>query len=445
MSLHDLLEDLAADAPLTGLPPQELWHRGRRAARVRRLGTVAIVAAACLGLLVLTGVGWQSRTAPTPSSTRGHAPAMPDRLYSRLSGWLPTYAGAPGTLAAIMVARQNTVVGSASRLVGVSAVSGRYAFLSLPNITQPDLAVLSPDGRQIGYWITGKPSSTVFAMHPRFRSQGTAPLPPVVGYAVFDTTTGHSRVTRIPTKHGLFIGTLTWAGNGLLYAPYGEATGPDSAGALHVGLVGAKSITPTVRAVLAGDGTVPVGHDRVLVPAWRHHPQGEIYDVRTGGVTTVTLPLTMPTPAVSPDGGLIAMVAGEKVPGRMTVKRVSGPIVLRTSSLVVSPLAWIDDEHLAIATMTSEKHPEGSIRVVDLGGTGPGPEQTHTVVRGFPRGTGWLVRPQRIAYDLLADPTVHADRPPSPWGPRKEMGFGGGVVLVAAAAGIMIWRRRARP
>lgn len=477
MSLHDLLEDLAADAPLTGAPPQELWRRGRRAARVRRLGTIAIVAAACLGLLALTGVSWQTRTAPAPSSSSGHAPAMPDRLY-RPSGWLPSYDGAPGVLAAVMPVCRNTLLGSRPGLVGVSATTGRYGFLKLPHASlSASGEVLAPDGHAVAFWTSGAPtgtphdfsrdhSSKVPSSLGCFRSKTT-----VNGFAVYDTTTGRTTYTRLSSPHGVAPRQLAWADDGVVYASYGHLTLRAGTRGSWAAVQGMSRPSDAVLSDLSRiTNTAPAGHGRLLVDDSiidRHgkplHGQSThtLIDLATGArrpftstfLTSADMATTPSTAVVSPDGGRSAYPVGTA--GRIGIARLDGaaPTTAPATKLGqaatsrargiswVTTIGWIDEDHVAVVVgQNGGQHPIETVQVVgvaDLSVTG-----AKSAVRGIDRFTvfanSWL------AYDLLARPTFHAQRPPSPLGLRTESGVGAGVVVIAAAA-IVLWRRRARP
>ncbi|MFI2706715.1 hypothetical protein ACH5WX_04140, partial [Nocardioides sp. CER28] len=68
-TLHERLAELAEDAPVGGALPEDLWDRGRRIARRRRLGTATIAAVACLALALVGVLGWQrGRTSVEPAA-----------------------------------------------------------------------------------------------------------------------------------------------------------------------------------------------------------------------------------------------------------------------------------------------------------------------------------------------------------------------------------------
>src|SRR4051812_8665492 len=102
-TLHDRLADLADDAPPGG-PAPDLWERGRRYHRQRRVGTLAIAGAACVALVAIAGLSWQqSGGLPEPAAPPSVERALPDRLWTP-SPWLPgtDEAGPLGPLAAVV-------------------------------------------------------------------------------------------------------------------------------------------------------------------------------------------------------------------------------------------------------------------------------------------------------------------------------------------------------
>ncbi|MCW2794154.1 MAG: hypothetical protein JWO76_3252, partial [Nocardioides sp.] len=131
-TLHDRLSRLADEAPVA-LPEPGLWQRGRRYRRRRRAGTLAIVGAAVLALGVLAGTTWQRSSVDGPQPANS-APALPDRIWSP-SPWLEGTddAGELGQLAAIIDAERGSWIGKSPGLVGVSATTGEYRFLDLPD------------------------------------------------------------------------------------------------------------------------------------------------------------------------------------------------------------------------------------------------------------------------------------------------------------------------
>lgn len=155
-SLHDLLEELADEAPTGGAPPAELWARGKRAYRVRGAAVVIavlVVGAVGVGISVRLAGGDADgdRTAPVPAATTGAA--LP--IAYPVGGELPDLGQAPGPLAAIWVAP--TAGGGALEAVGLVADTRRFGTLGL-DLPSDEAALgddvgvaLSPDGRRVAY------------------------------------------------------------------------------------------------------------------------------------------------------------------------------------------------------------------------------------------------------------------------------------------------------
>jgi hypothetical protein len=104
--------------------------------------------------------------------------------------------------------------GSTQGTVAVSAETGRYAFLDLPERAEGTETALAPDGRYVAYWRTGSPS-------------GSPPEegPAVTGFAVYDADTGEVRTQEVETAHGLSADTLVFADDTMLVASFGQRAG----------------------------------------------------------------------------------------------------------------------------------------------------------------------------------------------------------------------------
>lgn len=99
----------------------------------------------------------------------------------------------PGPLAVLSAAKRASWFGTRPGWYGVSAVDGRYHWVDLPlQVAASVEPELSPDGTKVGYAFTGRTPGRQFS--------------PVVGFAVYDTQTGHVSTWRVPTRHGLAVG-----------------------------------------------------------------------------------------------------------------------------------------------------------------------------------------------------------------------------------------------
>ena len=197
--LKQELERLATRAaPST--PPEGLWSRGLRRHRRRRAAAVAGATLAAVLVGTLAAVAVQSvRSASAPVAGSGAVAAIPTRVDAP-SAWLP--AADPtspiGPLAVVLGAERKSLVGgSENGLVGISARTGTYRFLDLPDQSpdggdSEDVA-LSPDGRWIAYW----------------QASSARPID-VVGAAAYDTRTGAVRRLPLRSRLGVFPMSLSW-------------------------------------------------------------------------------------------------------------------------------------------------------------------------------------------------------------------------------------------
>ena len=210
-TLHDRLADLADEAPAS-LPDPGLWDRGRRYHRRRRAGTLAVLGVAVLVLALLGGIG-RHRAAPPVQPATGSV-GLPDRVWNP-SPWLPT-TDRPGQLIAVTGAQRGSWTGMHPGVVGISATTGEYAFLDLPDaeLDVSETPVLSPDGRRVAYWLTGETAGTPNT------SRG-----PITGVAVLDTGTGDVSRHWIRTAHGLMPDFLAWADDETVVFSAGQIVG----------------------------------------------------------------------------------------------------------------------------------------------------------------------------------------------------------------------------
>lgn len=434
-TLHDRLADLADDAPPGG-PAPDLWDRGRRIARQRRVGTAVIVCAVVLGLVAIGTLDWR-RSAPEPAPTNGSV-GLPDRVFDP-SPWLPT-TSRPGQLVAIDGAERGSWTGMDLTLVGISATTGEYAFLDLPDADGgTGRAELAPDGRHIAYWLTGETTGT-----PNSDSG------PITGVAVYDTETGEVTRHWISTAHGLSPDFLAWADADTVVYSAGQIVGGDDAS----GMDQASSWPGAVLAWSLGSQPRPVpgvddeweslegaAHGRILVStvdsgstlvdlagrsgARRFHLPGA--DGSAFGLHVV---------ALDASGERVAYVRSNSLP------MLAGPVGAlrpvpgtRGSRKTYGILDWLDSDTVAVLRS------EGDLGIGQAGiyrmsvSTG----EAHAMVRSVTEDASW-----QFATDLLAAPSVHAKQPPSPLDPRKAVGWGALVVLLGGAV-LLSWRRSVRP
>ena len=249
-TLRESLARLAEDAP-SALPESGLWERGRRYGR----GTT------CGHGRDRAGRGPGARRHRRRDLARGPdaragarepdaGPAGPDLVAQPVAG-RHRRRGTLGQLAALLPASR----GGGARLshlglVGISAVSGDYRFLDLPDAAYEFSvadAALAPDGRHVAYWLTGTPSGSP--------NPGPA-QDPIVGVGIYDTTSGEVATYRPEVEHGLFPQTLAWADATHLVVDAGQIT--EGVGAEGPGNFSANGMGARVW-VLGEPGPRPAG------------------------------------------------------------------------------------------------------------------------------------------------------------------------------------------
>lgn len=424
--LTDLLEELARDAPTGGAPPGQLWRRGRRIARTRRLGTVAIAAVACLLLIALGSVTWQQRAVEVPPADDAETGSYLPSRFHRPSPYLPgtDSVGPMGTLIATYAVPRKGWFGSTDGLVGVSATTGAYAFVDLPHAADGYLfeSAIAPDGRHVAYWTTGKVPNPV-----REREGDT-----INGFAVYDAVTGEVVSRKASTERGIGNGGFIWFDPTHLGVEYGQmqdCCGSADRRTIVFDLDADEVIDLSTDINLDNAGTNGVGS--VITTS------GETVVVGVDGSTTsAKVPHTGPringsqSVAMTTDAKRVAAIFDDGVPGQISLKGIDdegyGDQIPGTFSGVV---AWVDDAHLA-ALKHHGDGPTFDLVSVDVRGG-----STDVLSRGVDMFS--------VAVDLLGSPVRDQPPPPhsrSPWIPT----IAAVVTILAAASAIRAWRRRAR-
>lgn len=421
--LTNLLEELAREAPSGGETPGQLWRRGRRMARTRRVGTITIAAVACLLLIALGTATWQQGTGVEPATDTGIGSYLPSRFHEP-SPHLPgtDSVGPLGPLIATFDAPRKGWLGSSDGVVGVSAETGAYAFLDLPQAAAPYLgeAQLAPDGRHVAYWTTGEVNNPIPSLE-----GGT-----INGYAVYDTVTGEVVSQRPSTERGIGHGTLIWFDPTHLGVEFGQMQDCcssirsqslvfdlTSGRATSIDVTLDSASTNAVGSVVAGnDSSVVVGTDGSTTPA--DVPQTA---ARVNGTQFV---------ALSPDAERLAAIFGDSAPGPVYVKDVDSNVNgERIPDTYVGVFCWLDDTHLAAL----QRH--GDSGRVDLVAV--------NIEDGSAEMLSEYVDTANLALNLLDSPVKNQPAPPRPWSPWVPT-ITAGTTLVVAALAIFVWRRRAR-
>ncbi|WP_300528359.1 hypothetical protein [uncultured Nocardioides sp.] len=435
-TLRERLGDLAGSAPVPP-PDPDLWDRARRYHRRRRVGTAAVAAACVLAVVALVGLDTWQRSPSTEPAAPGTDPALPARFWEP-SPWLPGNDGEPtGPLAGLMETERKTFLSSGDGVVGVSATTGEYRFLDLPDDAHEAIQghALSPDGTKVAYWLTGETSGTP--------QTGGGQSLPVVGVGVWDSETGEVIRHVAETEHGLAPDELLWADRNRLVVRWAhwrvgdDAPTRDQGGAYdRVGL----------RVWQVGDPKGPVG---LGVSAFMDSTNGAGQLLLSGGKRPVldletaerTGPQVKRKPllhisALSPDGTAIAYPRGNRNPGRLVVATASGVSDPLVEDKVWAAVGWVDDDTVAFVTRDADLDPiSATIESISLS-TG---ERTELIEAGT-----FQPLPGNLATDLLAVEPRDFAEPASPWNPRIVGGLLGSAVLVALMW-LWGWRRSVRP
>ena len=429
-TLHDRLAELAEDAG-PGSPGPDLWDQGLRIHRRRRLGTLVVTVLCILLVGALGLVDWHVSNPETQPVTGEPELALPDRV-EKPSPWLPGTDGKPfGPLVAVIRADRGSWTGSSPGVVGVSAATGEYRFLDLPSFAG-QAAVLSPDGRYVGYWITGSLSG----------SPGVPGEDPVTGFAVFDLVAGRSLVRQdVGSEHGLMPLAMTWVDGehlGISYSPLrayddraGTGGGPDDSAIVTVT---SGDVEPFSDSMFDGGG------GGWVLTGWgsrtRLQPLAERPAVELRGQSGVP-------PVVDP--------TGRQVAGLRAIKR-GGDTTLTPAPLAVGALQ--PGQRLTLEPVPGDR------RYYKILGW----RDDHTVVASgrYLAGGGWyayavdvrtgaqqkVLRSSgdstQLAAGLLDLPVVTRPEPPRPWDPRLVTGLAVGIVVLSGAA-VLGWRRRVGP
>ncbi|WP_348692103.1 hypothetical protein [uncultured Nocardioides sp.] len=437
-TLHQRLGDLAGSAPAPP-PDPDLWDRARRYHRRRRVGTAAVAAACVLAVVALVGLDTWQRSPSIEPAAPGTDPALPARFWEP-SPWLPGNDGEPvGTLAALIDSPRKSALSLGARpgVVGVSATTGEYRFLDLPDDAhEVDSGhALSPDGTKVAYWLAGETTGTP-------QTAGGQPLT-VTGVAIWDAETGEVMRHEVETEHGLVPWDLLWADPTRLVVRWGhwrvgdDAPDSDQGGSIdRVGLrvwqLGDPEGPVAIGVEDNLDGTNGKGY-LMFSPG-----DSSVLDLVTGERSEWELAKSnySDVSALSPDGTAIAYPRGNRNPGRLVVATeggVSDPLV---DDKVWAAVGWVGDDTVAFVTRDTDIDPiSATIESISLS-TG---ERTELIEAGT-----FQPLPGNLATDLLAVEPRDFAEPASPWNPRIVAGLLGSAVLVALMW-LWGWRRSARP
>jgi hypothetical protein len=453
--LGGALQALAGHAAAPAIAdPEALWRRGYVRVRTRR----ATAAAGMLVVGVIAVLAVRVAPAPTIVMPAGpvHTPAIPMNIHSP-SKWLSSTAdGGPlGDLAALGRATR----GDGDAVFGIAATTGTYRYLALPHRLNDTDVALSPSGRYVAYWLTGRVTST------------SSDVEHYKGYAVYDSRTGRTTEHEVPSERGVrpdsWGDNLFWRDDSTLFAYYGIYRGKGGStdqtvnlwsprtGALlsqkdgedvtayHAvsgGALVAQSGTdlPTDTFTLLTD-TLASTADKVVVPA------GSYYQFDRRGDRVVVS-------GIKGNGGISRIRSGT-ISGHGKTRLDSLGLVVNTRLL-----GWLSDDHVLVAGQPGKQGSVSDPSEPDLGddtalevagGTNNGYADfglydydlgAGTVKRlGTADQDGDLVQ---VARSLVASPMVVGLVPPDPVDPRiRDASIAGGVILVIGAVLLLVRRR----
>lgn len=455
-NLHDRLSDLAEDAPTAYPPAGDLWQRGRRYGRRRAAATAGAVLL-CVGLLAFAcGTAWRTLDPTEPQPADSDAPTyLPDRFYEP-SPWLRGTAdeGPIGPLIALIPAERKTWTTTTDGYVGVSATTGEYRFLDLPDASGTPDPALSPDGRHVAYWLGGDPQRKPHTYN------GQA-APTTVGYAVYDTVTGEVvSAERFATEHGLAVDTLLWADDKTVGLTFGHWLGGDADedDTEDAQMAASSSNRHEFRVLRLGDSRsegMPAAFDLSAYSAGGGlvitdadvdlNAEGAfgVLDTSTGAVRHyVPMPATYEVVKISPDGRRVAQHRSRNTRGVITNFRA--PVVVgrlgqdRSVRMREVPgsakpqlfVGWRDPQHVLVQRDLDPESLDHTLFSVDV--------QSGEVARL----SAYETRPE-FASGLLSSQVVRASEPPTPMDPRWKLGLSlGGLLLGIGGLAALVRRRR---
>lgn len=452
-TLHDRLTTLAERVD-DGTRPSadDLWAAGRRLHRRRRLGSLAIVAACCLLLAGLGVADWQ-RTSGSPDPASSAEPVGIPAEFHQPSKWLPGTEGEPwDRLVALRAADRGGWFSTRIGFVGISASTGAYRFLDLPDQVHQDTKEaprlsLSPDGRYVAYWFA-EPSTIVPD------ESGTDFAEPAAGYVVYDVVRAET-VLREPVESpmGLFGETIQWTDDHTVAFTFSEIVESRADGSasklrpvrVHDLRTGAQQEFPAQDFVMGGGGGWLLLGERRLTAVAQPDRVVRLVGPRSSGSTLVDESGTRAAAVRQrrTKGG--ALTSG---PSRIVVAEI--PPTSSTSRLHPIPgsgryesvVGWRDDRTVVATRLLDDTSSSTTVG----GSTTFGRFGVFAV--DIETGEETLltdIAPEtELATGMLDAPVV--DRPPPPWLPGPRLKAAGAVaVLLAGGLSLLLWRRRVGP
>lgn len=446
-TLHEQLHRLA-DQVEVGVDPvagRDLWARGRRYQRARRSGTLLIVAVTVLLVAGIGAVTWErSALPPIPAD----APVgLPSRIHAP-DPWLPgtDTAGPLGQVVAVMPAARGGWFGESNGVAAISATTGEYRFLDLPDRADDSETALAPDGRHLAYWLTGPTTDTP---NTNGDHQKVA-----TGLAIYDTLTGEVVRHPIETAHGIAPDQLAWVDDDSLLVDHSQAVGGDddshmdqssyaSAPALWWDLGGEPGRFPELDrrpgellGASAGGRLAYLDDESIVVLDGDGGLRRWSVDASMAGQGGI---------AIDPSGSRVAGIStrGGRTPNQVAtgvLPSAGGATAFRrlpSSDQSFRVLGWSDDQHLLVERRVGKVTDCLCLGVYEMDANTGASEVVVDLPEGSFHSTQW-------ATDLLDSPVVDRRPPPSPLDPRVAAGLLL-TTLVGSGVALVLWRRRARP
>ncbi|WP_028644520.1 hypothetical protein [Nocardioides sp. URHA0020] len=422
------LSDLADHAPAGG-PVAGLWAAGVRRRRARRTAALAGV----VGVLVLVA-GLTAVVHRPPDAAPAPAKVPVDQLHLPRTAYPPSpwahgtdEVGAPGPLAFVSGAERRStdgLTGSQETFepFGVSAVDGSAVFLDLSGTTLEGVGghalTLSPDGTKVGYT--------------RYTSGHR-----VLGFAVYDTMTGATRMLTDPARPVIGAADLVdlrFSGDSrYLETAYARDGSADTG---HASLViwdvrtGALTVAePPGHHWLPNLGSAPSGI------VWSRGRKTSTYDPASGRTTSVEGDPGVVEASYGPDDEAFAAITkGETAqdPWRLLVGPGSDDLAGVSLDIDADQLlGWRDATHVVVRQL-----PTGEAAEVDL-------------VSGTSSSLGLDVAGRQMelpsyAADLWANPLVDGSPAAHAGDPRLPWWLAGGAACLALVGAWLVRRRRVR-
>lgn len=456
MSGTDLEQRLArladGDVALSVPSPADLWARGRRWQRRRRLAArltavcAVVLSAGCVGaLLPLLAAGTPE---PVPASD-DVAATVPDRVFQP-SPWLGTLGPTP--LVALTWADRGGWGSSLRGLVGISAQTGEYGFLDLPDLAN-EAVELSPDGHHLAYWFAGDPHGEPQTGDGQFR--------PAVGLALRDLRTGQERRREVETEHGIGGTSLFWIDDDTLVFEYGHYLVGDSAPVREQG--GVRMSDAQWWSLDNVEPTAWPWPQEVPDPGFWSARDGKVMGPGRGGLVLLDprddermrvrgdggagISVGNASPLILGPQGRVAVLGSrnsQQTPNRVWTSRLAsagGALELRGRTAVpgvekaLGMFGWRDGDVLALMRL-----PGGETDLDEAGLVAVDPLTGSERVMVRAADPTW-----QFARGLLETAEIAEGRPPpDPADPRlMAAAWAGGLVVVLGA--FFLWRRRGHP